>query len=135
MHSIYTFSLLLIVISAALVIWHVVAWKQAKGDVTLCDLERQFAWRQCRRRVQASGMIGLIGLGLAGLWFAANRFQPLDTVVVTVCLVALAGFAVWVILLALADVVATRIHFRRMARQAAREQPYEKNGQPKDDHE
>lgn len=56
-------------------------------------------------------MIGLIGIGLA-----AYRLVPLNGVVITVYILALGAMSVWIILLAIADVVATRIHYGRMLR-------------------
>ena len=113
MTSTYVFSALLVAISIALVVWHFCAWKAAKENQSLDNFQRDFAWRQCRRRSQASGMIGVIGLGLAGYRLI---LMTRSGVVVTVYILALGVIAVWIILLALADLAATQIHYRHLHR-------------------
>ena len=113
MISIYVFSALLVTISVVLVVWHVYAWKATKENQSLDDFQRDFAWRQCRRRSQASGMIGLVGLGLAGYRLI---LMTRSGIVVTVYILTLGTIAVWIILLAIADLAATQIHYRRLHR-------------------
>jgi len=70
---------------------------------------RRFAASQYRRRMQASGMIGLIGVGI-GVWPIVPR-QPGPMAFYVAVLVAACG---WIMLLALADFWATRQYFARL---------------------
>jgi hypothetical protein len=90
---------------------HVLAWRRQSADPQLEEDERRFYYRQYRRRMQASGLVALLGLllnllnehllgwALAPLWFALY-----------VCL--LLGILVWIILLACGDGVSSHLHNR-----------------------
>lgn len=57
-------------------------------------------------------MIGVVGIGIA-----AHRLVPLNDIAVLLYILVLAVIAGWTVLLALADVAATRVHFRQMLQQ------------------
>jgi len=99
----------LVLLAAALVAWHWFAWRRW-GLGTFDELHREFAWRQFRRRVQTSVMVGLVGVAIV----AADAVDsPIASLVAW--LVALV-LLVWVMLLAAADALATRTHYSRLAR-------------------
>lgn len=103
------FSLCLLAVSTLLVWTHIREWK-AIGASEPDERERRFGLDQFRRRVAASSMIGLIGVALlasprmadptrASFWFYWIG-------------VLLAVMAIG--LLALVDLIATRIYYRRL---------------------
>ena len=102
------FSLFLAGVAAALIVSHLLAWRRATGR-DLDERERTFVWRQFRRRMQASVMIAMVAVALpVGVWvpMRAVVFAGFWLVVVLVVL--------WIALLALADVIASRHHFGRI---------------------
>ena len=97
-------SIVLIVASATLILWHLRTWRAADHG-GLGDREADFLRRQFRRRWQASGMIGLVGVLLLGdLWIT----DPLSALLYW-CGVAL--MVAWTTLLALADWFASRVYY------------------------
>ncbi len=104
------FALLRFAGSVLLVRWHWVVWQTATGD-ELDDQYRKFLHDQCRRRVQASGMIGLIGVAMfigqfLSRWPLVNVFYWTGVLLL----------ALWVILLATADLLITRNYLGRVRR-------------------
>jgi uncharacterized BrkB/YihY/UPF0761 family membrane protein len=112
MFTIYAFGTLLMLLAATLIVSHWRSWKRAREDAALSDQERRFAWRQCRRRTQASAMIGIVGLAMC-----IYQFVPPDEVLIMVYLGGLILVVVWIMLLAIGDVIETRSHFGRMRRE------------------
>jgi hypothetical protein len=99
----------MIVVSAALVLRHRAAWRRSiEQDAS--DDERRFARGQWRRRVQTSGMVGIVGVMIgAGPWVQGPW--------VVVCYwIGAVLLVAWMLLLAIADVLATRMHFSRLSR-------------------
>lgn len=115
MFTIYAFGTLLILLAATLLVSHWRAWVRSREDATLSEEERRFAWRQFRRRSQSSGMIGLVGLGIC-----LYELVPRDELVVTVYLGGMILVVLWVLLLAVGDLIDTRVHFRRIRREHKR---------------
>jgi hypothetical protein len=108
--------LTLAAIAAGLMFHHWRAWRRVRDDAERPEPERRFAWRQFRRRMQTSGMIGLAGLGmLAGQFIRAPLLLVFFWAGVMLLLL-------WVVLLALADVIATQQHFGAARRQNLSEQ-------------
>ena len=103
--------------------------------------EYDFRRRQLRRRSQSSAMLGLVGIGmLIGRLLIVWRAPPLVVVVFWVGVMAL---VVWLALLAVADIVSTRLHFSRLRQdyivqqarlqaQLRRMEPTGDKGQPDD---
>jgi hypothetical protein len=98
----------LLAVSAMLIARHLATWRRVAATSRDAD-ERDFAWRQFRRRVQTSGLLGTVGLaiilGEVFPWPAAKL----------VCWGAALIFTVWMMLLAGADYFATRLHLSRRA--------------------
>jgi hypothetical protein len=112
MFTIYAFGILLLLLAGTLLLSHWRAWLRARGDASLSEDEQRFAWRQCRRRCQASAMIGLVGLGIC-----IYQLVPRDEVVVMAYLGGMIVVVLWIMLLALGDVIDTRSHFGRLRRE------------------
>ena len=102
-------SLALAAVSALLMVWNWRSWKVA-CDAGLDEDELNFAWRQFRRRVQASAMIGLVAVAI----FIGQFVESLLVRAFFWAGVVLLLF--WILLLALADVLATQQHFGRIRR-------------------
>src|SRR6188474_475685 len=98
------FSGLLIFTSLILVGMHVKAWREADHG-GLAEREYNFHRRQYRRRMQSSGMLGIIGLLILGhLWIRDNTMLALYWTGVL-------GLLVWPVLLAASDFAASRVHY------------------------
>ena len=123
-------SLLLILLSLVLAVWNRKAWLSAKnglpaGGKGLADSAANqrsaqrdiaFAWRQFRRRVQASLMIGLVGIAI----FVGQFLETPRTIATFWAGVILLLF--WILALAMADILATQQHFGRVHRGHVAEQ-------------
>jgi hypothetical protein len=117
MFTIYAFGTLLILLAATLIVSHWRSWKRVREDATLGDAERHFSWRQCRRRTQASAMIGLVGIAMC-----IYQLVPPDEVLVMVYLGGLILVVMWIMLLAIGDAIETKSHFGRLRREHRRAQ-------------
>ena len=97
------FSAALIITSLILLGWHVKAWREADhGGLTQQD--HDFHRRRYRRRMQTSGMLGIIGLLIVGhLWVRENT-------TLAVYWTGVLGLVIWTVLLAVADFAASRLH-------------------------
>jgi hypothetical protein len=87
--------------------WHVKEWRLEQADASLDEYDRKHYYARYRRRMQTSGMLILLGI-LIPLWdwLWERQFVAAGTAV---------GFSVfqldgWVIVLALADMLATKNH-------------------------
>lgn len=103
-----TLSLLLVAASAGLLLWHWQAWRTADHG-GLGEREANFLRRQFRRRSQASGMLGVVGLLLLGDLWISDPF----TVLLYWCGVALV--VLWTMLLSLVDWLASRQYYGRLS--------------------
>ena len=101
------FAAVLLVISLVMLATHYNAWRAADHG-GLADRERQFQQRRFRRRTYASGSIGLVGaLLISGLWV------PEESVVNFCYTCGILLLVMGIILLAITDMLATRLHFER----------------------
>jgi hypothetical protein len=84
-----------------------------------CDCQREeldertfdFRRRQFRRRMQASAMIGIVGVAVvAGLAIT-------DAVMMSILWLAVLGLVVWMLLLAFADMVSSYSYYHQIRRQ------------------
>jgi hypothetical protein len=96
--------------SGGLIASHIRTWKRLK-DEDLDELESEFHRRQYRRRMQTSGMLGVLGMAiLVGqlliLWVTSSLFILLYWGAVVV-------LVIWMALLALADMTATGVFYSR----------------------
>jgi hypothetical protein len=100
------FALLLVVLSLVLLAFHWAAWRKSDHG-GLSEREQQFTRRQFRRRTQASGMLGAIGLLMITAQSVEEKTMSLALWLAILCAVA------WVILMALIDWWATRAYYGR----------------------
>ncbi len=87
---------------------HLEHWHEVDADTTLQPRDREHLRRRHRRRMQTSTMLGFVGVAI----LAGRLFPPDDPSTVTVLYwsgVTLLVF--WMALLALADMVSTRMHY------------------------
>jgi len=104
------FSVLLVVLSGVLIVSHRRAWRRVEEE-DRDEKQREFARRQKRRRIQASGMIGIVGAAMFVGQFLANMPLLMGFYWSGVILLVL-----WFLILAIADVVATQQHYSRLRR-------------------
>jgi hypothetical protein len=117
--SIAIFSALVTLAAAGLLGSHVRAWHKAQQTIT-DPVELDFRRRQFRRRMQTSAMLGLLGPGvLVGRLLVHFRPEPMVILIYWgVVLLVL----IWISLLAIVDVWATRFHFGRVQERLLLEQ-------------
>jgi hypothetical protein len=98
------FSAALVLISLTLLAWHVKTWRESDHG-GLSERDARFFRGQCRRRMQASGMLGIIGLLIFGhLWVSDNTMLALYWTGVL-------GLLCWTVMLAVSDFAASRLHY------------------------
>lgn len=109
----YLFPVCLVVLSAALLGLHIRKWRRL-DEVAEDDDQKHFHRRQLRRRLQASAMIGLLGIAIAAgmaipwqRWPLAFAFYWLLVILVTF----------WIALLALADMSHSRAYVNQLNRE------------------
>jgi peptidoglycan/LPS O-acetylase OafA/YrhL len=108
------FASFLILLSAGLLASHVVARRRYLRE-TLADDERAYRRRQWRRRIQASTLIGLVGIAVLGsLWVDGPPWEALYWTAVLLVVT-------WILVLASADVSSTRSFFGEVERRRADE--------------
>jgi hypothetical protein len=101
-------SLVLACIAAGLMVWHLRVWRRAqRQDLDAREFEHQRL--QFRRRMQTSALLGV----LAGAIFVGSLITG-PPVLVIVFWSGVLLVTCWVALLALADVLITRLHFSRL---------------------
>jgi UDP-N-acetylmuramyl pentapeptide phosphotransferase/UDP-N-acetylglucosamine-1-phosphate transferase len=104
----------LMAVSAGLTVWHFKSWHAAQAE-PLDRGERAFRWRQFRHRTQTSGMLGMVGVAIfLGTVLTPWIASPLFTLMYWGAVLLL---LLWLVLLALADMLASRFHFSRMHNQ------------------
>lgn len=93
--------------------WHMRAWQAVQAGEK-DDRERQFQARRYRRRMQASGMLALIAVAIAGGQTIDQRANPSLFVWFWFGVIVL---VFWMCALALADALSTHLHVSRTLRQ------------------
>src|SRR3990170_7962980 len=109
MTTIFAISLVLLGLSGVLIDSHRRSWRAALQAADLMERDRRFARSQFRRRTQASGIIGVLGVAIGIGPLVPRRPGPMAFYLAT--LVMACGC---IVLLALLDAWATRQHFRRL---------------------
>jgi hypothetical protein len=108
------FGTVLIVLSVGLMISHAMA-RRSQTMSALDDEERTYLARRFRRRMQASALIGVVGVAvLGGLWVDRPPGEALYW-----CGVFL--LVIWILILAGADAASTQSFFREMQSRRAAE--------------
>jgi len=101
-------SLLLFGCAVGLMVSHQRTWRVVRESET-DEIELDFRWRQYRRRMQTSAMMGIL---VVAVFFGQLIERP------PVLVVGFWGgvllFVVWIAMLAMADYVASRHHFARL---------------------
>lgn len=98
----------LVLMSLVLLAWHVRSWRAADHG-GLSDRDYHFHRRQFFRRLLASGLLGLIGLLMFGDEWIAHPLTKLAY------WSAIAALVLMTMALALADLLASRMHYRRQS--------------------
>ena len=104
----YVISLILIGLSGVMLDSHRRSWRAAQHDSTLTEHERRYRQSQYRRRVQASGIIGLLGAAIG-----VKSLVPREPWPMIIYLLFLAGACFSIMLLAAIDAWATRQYYAR----------------------
>jgi hypothetical protein len=102
-------SLILIGLSGVLLDSHRRAWRAAQQDATKSERERRFALAQYRRRMQASGIIGVLGAAIG-----IGPLVPREPWPLVIYLASLSGACGCIMVLAALDVWATRQYYARL---------------------
>ena len=105
-------SLILIGLSGVLLDSHRRAWRAAQQDATKSERERRFALAQYRRRMQASGIIGVLGAAI-GIGPLVPR-EPREPWPLVIYLASLIGACGCIMVLAALDAWATRQYYARL---------------------
>ncbi len=101
----------LVVLGISMVVGHRRAWDGQKNDPELTEFDRVHFYRRFRRRMQTSAMLVVLGLLLAvgGTLIPWQNFGAATQLAYWIGVLLL---TFWVILLALGDMIATRVHSR-----------------------
>jgi hypothetical protein len=102
----YAISLGLIGLSGYLLDSHRRCWRAAENDGTLSERQRRYFRSQYRRRIQASGIIGVLGAAI-GIW----TLVPSEPWPMVLYLLFLAGACACIMLLAAIDAWSTRQYY------------------------
>jgi hypothetical protein len=109
--------LILIGLSGYLIDSHRRTWQSAQWNERLNERDRRFARSQYRRRMQASGLIGVIGAALG-----CYPLIPQAPLAMAIYLAALVGACCCIMLSGLLDFWATRQNLRRIQNEHLAEQ-------------
>jgi hypothetical protein len=109
MFTTYAISLVLIGLSGFMLDWHRRSWRAAEQKAALPDHERRFLRAQFRRRMQASGIIGLLGAAIG-----VKSLVPAQPWPMLLYVVFLAGSCLCIMVLAGLDAWATRQYYARL---------------------
>ena len=109
MFTTYAISLFLIGLSGVLLDGHRRSWRAAEQDTALGERGRRFARAQFRRRMQASGIIGLLGVAIG-----IGPLVPREPWPMVLYLLTLSGACACIMILAALDVWATRQYYARL---------------------
>jgi len=101
-------SILLLGCAVGLMVSHHRAWRLARENET-DENELDFRWRQYRRRMQTSAMMGILAVAVS---FGQLISEP--PVLVVAFWAGVMLFVVWIALLAAADYISSRHHFARL---------------------
>jgi hypothetical protein len=105
----YAISLFLIGLSGFMLDLHRRSWRAAQQDTNLADHERRYFLSQYRRRMQASGIIGLLGAAIG-----VHSLVPREPWPMVLYVLFLAGACVSIMLLAAIDAWSTRQYYARL---------------------
>ncbi len=102
---------LLLLCAAGLMVWHARSWRAARRE-PLDPRELDFHRRQFHRRMQTSAALGLLAVAiLVGEWLVPLLHSE---VFFALFVIGLLGVLLWIGLMAVTDMMATRFHFSRL---------------------
>ncbi len=102
-------SLLLIGLSGVMLDIHRRSWRNAQLNQELAPKERRYALSQYRRRMQASGIIGVLGAAIG-----CEPLVPREPFWYVLYLVSVTGACFAIVVLALLDAWSSRQHYARI---------------------
>ncbi len=105
----FILSLILLGLAGFLLDLHRRSWRSAEHDASLKPNDRRYALSQYRRRMQASGIIGVLGAAIG-----CRPLVPHDPVWLLLYVISLLGACLAITVLACMDAWATRQHFARL---------------------
>ena len=105
----FVLSLILLGLSGFMLHLHRRSWRAAEQDASLAPNERRYALSQYRRRMQASGIIGALGVAIG-----CRTIVPREPVWLVLYLASILGACLAITVLAGIDAWATRQHFARL---------------------
>lgn len=100
---------------------HLKSWRQQSADASLDASDLAFHRRQFRRRMQASGIIVVVGVMLP-VGDSLIPWRKDDASVAALYWLLVLGLTCWVLLLAMGDLVSTRAHTRAALSRLQRKQ-------------
>jgi hypothetical protein len=106
----YIVCLLLIGLSGVLLDMHRRSWRAAQADKELSSADRRFALSQYRRRMQASGIIAVLGVAVG-----CEPLIPREPLSYLLYLVSILGACLAIVVLAALDAWSTRQHIARLS--------------------
>jgi hypothetical protein len=106
----YAIAIVLVATSIALVLRHIRVWRRLQ-DEKLDEREHNFRRRQFRRRMKTSIMIGVLGVAIAVGQLLFQVLQP--TKLQGFYWIGVLLLLLWIMLLAVADAVATSAYYSR----------------------
>ena len=102
---------LLLACAAGLMVWHVRSWHAARRE-PLDPRKLDFRRRQFRRRMQTSAVLGLLAVAvLLGEWLVPLLHSALFAALFCI---GVLGVLLWIGLMAVTDMMATKFHFSRL---------------------
>lgn len=102
-------SLALLILSAFLLEMHRRSWQRATANTSLPANEQRYALSQYRRRMQASGIIGVLGVAIG-----CRSIVPRDPFWLLIYLASILGACMAIVVLAAIDAWATRQYYARL---------------------
>lgn len=106
---------LLVLASLWMIKMHVGTWRTIAGDDSREPHELNYHRRQYRRRMQTSGILGLLGIMILVGHFVR---PPMAALLVVLYWSTALLMVSWLLILACFDAISTRLYFRRMRRRA-----------------
>lgn len=103
------FGALLVIGGSLGLVWHVRSWRRHRSEPDTSDSDRHYYRRQFSRRIQATGLIVLIGVMLPIGDLHAWKNYPGGWAIFWMIVLAL---AMWVLLLGCRDLMSTRVYSR-----------------------
>lgn len=112
----------LLTLGVSLVRSHIRTWRKQQDDATLEDGEHLHLRKRFRRRVQASGLIALLGATIPFGDIALPLILPQNPMAFAIYWSCVLLVTMWVILLGFADMLATSSHARVALNRVQRKQ-------------